>query len=84
MTYHTVEYPSRLKPDGVMPPIMCVAGVVWFGRLCAALGVDPPSCFRSWLAALGPELLKGPFNHEERQQVGMLACGYTLVTHWQP
>jgi uncharacterized ferritin-like protein (DUF455 family) len=44
-------------------------GVVWFGRLCAAMGLAPPDAFRAWLAVLGPELLKGPFNHEERQQV---------------
>ncbi|WIA40303.1 hypothetical protein OEZ86_013674 [Tetradesmus obliquus] len=43
-------------------------GVVWFGRLCSAQGVAPPEAFRAWLAALAPELLKGPFNHEERQQ----------------
>jgi hypothetical protein len=33
------------------------------------MGLAPPDTFRAWLAVLAPELLKGPFNHEERQQV---------------
>jgi hypothetical protein len=46
-----------------------LAGVEWFGRVCVALGVDPPAAFRAWVSSLGPELLKGPFNHQERQLV---------------
>ncbi|KAF8063064.1 hypothetical protein HT031_003903 [Scenedesmus sp. PABB004] len=53
-------------------------GVVWFTRLCAALGVDPPTAFRAWLAALGPELLKGPFSHEERQLAGLPRSWYDV------
>lgn len=50
--------------------LACVlAGVEWFGRVCVALGVDPPAAFRAWVSSLGPELLKGPFNHQERQLV---------------
>uniref|UniRef100_A0A383W2U5 Uncharacterized protein n=1 Tax=Tetradesmus obliquus TaxID=3088 RepID=A0A383W2U5_TETOB len=56
-------------------------GVVWFGRLCSAQGVAPPEAFRAWLAALAPELLKGPFNHEERQQVGLQREWYD-VSAW--
>eukprot|EP00878_Enallax_costatus_P038076 GHUV01043224.1.p1 GENE.GHUV01043224.1~~GHUV01043224.1.p1 ORF type:complete len:182 (+),score=57.46 GHUV01043224.1:262-807(+) len=56
-------------------------GVIWFTRLCQALSLDPPSSFRAWLAALGPELLKGPFNHEERQMVGLRREWYD-VTAW--
>ncbi len=33
-------------------------GVAWFGRLCGALGLDAARLYRSWLEALGPELLK--------------------------
>jgi hypothetical protein len=39
--------------------------------VCVALGVDPPAAFRAWVSTLGPELLKGPFNHQERQLVSM-------------
>lgn len=49
-------------------------GVEWFGRVCVALGVDPPSAFRAWVSSLGPELLKGPFNHQERQLVSTGCC----------
>jgi hypothetical protein len=54
---------------GVPAAAAAAIGVVWFGRLCTAMGLAPPDAFRAWLALLGPELLKGPFNHEERQQV---------------
>jgi hypothetical protein len=58
---------------------LLLLGVVWFGRLCGAMGCSPPDAFRAWLAVLGPELLKGPFNHEERQQVRRLASGHAFA-----
>eukprot|EP00775_Hariotina_reticulata_P012203 gene12203-12340_t len=58
-------------------------GVIWFTRLCAALAMDPPTTFRSWLTALAPELLKGPFNHPARQEVGLQRSWYDM-TQWPP
>ncbi|CAD7700944.1 unnamed protein product [Ostreobium quekettii] len=46
-------------------------GVAWFTRVCDALGEDPGCVFRAELAALCPDLLKGPFNHEAREEVGL-------------
>ena len=46
-------------------------GVAWFTRLCFALGSEPGAVFRGWLNALCPELLKGPFNHDARREVGL-------------
>ncbi|KXZ48430.1 hypothetical protein GPECTOR_28g840 [Gonium pectorale] len=44
-------------------------GVTWFARLCSALGLQPGPLFRQWLLSLNPDLLKGPFNHKERNLV---------------
>ncbi|KAG2447487.1 hypothetical protein HYH02_007414 [Chlamydomonas schloesseri] len=46
-------------------------GVTWFARLCAALGVPAGPLFRRWLLHLNPDLLKGPFQHSERNLVGL-------------
>lgn len=35
------------------------------------MDVDAPSAFRALVASLGPELLKGPFAHDERQLVSL-------------
>ena len=55
-------------------------GVYWHKRVCEALGLDPQSAFRSNLS-ICPELLKGPFNHNERELVG-LTRGYYDVEQW--
>jgi hypothetical protein len=57
------------------------AGVVWFQRVCCALGHSPAATYRSWLAAISPDLLKGPFNHGARQEVG-LPRSYYDVNQW--
>jgi uncharacterized ferritin-like protein (DUF455 family) len=45
-------------------------GVAWYRRVCSALGIeDPQALFRAHVNAFAPELGKGPFNHEARQQV---------------
>jgi hypothetical protein len=32
----------------------CTATCVeWFGRVCVALGADPPTAFRAWVSSLG-------------------------------
>lgn len=46
-------------------------GVSWFVWLCQLLGQEPGEQFRSQLAQLCPDLLKGPFNHPERELVGL-------------
>jgi len=46
-------------------------GVAWFERICAALGASSAATYRHWLASLAPDLLKGPFNHAARAEVGL-------------
>ncbi|KAI8466191.1 MAG: hypothetical protein J3K34DRAFT_387568 [Monoraphidium minutum] len=58
-------------------------GVGWFKRVCAATGAPPPPSFRALLAALSPELLKGPFNHEARAEVGLPREWYDPAA-WPP
>jgi hypothetical protein len=43
--------------------------------------MDAQDAFRGWLADLGPDLLKGPFNHEARQEVGLPRDWYD-VQQW--
>lgn len=45
--------------------------MAWFKRVCGAQGVAAPAAFRSLLSSLSPELLKGPFNHAARSEVGL-------------
>jgi hypothetical protein len=54
------------------------AGVAWFKRVCEAQGVAAPGAFRSLLASLSPELLKGPFNHIARSEVGLSQDWYDV------
>ena len=56
-------------------------GVAWFKRVCLALARPPADEYRSLLAALAPELLKGPFNHAAREEVG-LARDYYDLSAW--
>ncbi|GFR50494.1 hypothetical protein Agub_g12759, partial [Astrephomene gubernaculifera] len=44
-------------------------GVTWFARACTALGLQPGEMYRRWLLQLNPDLLKGPFDHCERNLV---------------
>lgn len=46
-------------------------GVAWFRAVCGAIGVDPATRFAQTLTSLCPDLLKGPFNHEAREEVGL-------------
>lgn len=46
-------------------------GVAWFHAVCAAQGLPPEGTFRETLLRLCPDLLKGTFNHQERQHVGL-------------
>lgn len=46
-------------------------GVTWFNTMCLALECDPGDAFRTTLNTLCPDLLKAPFNHEKRQEVGL-------------
>jgi hypothetical protein len=43
--------------------------------------MDAQAAFRGWLADLGPDLLKGPFNHDARQEVGLPRDWYD-VQQW--
>jgi hypothetical protein len=56
-------------------------GVAWFGAVCGALGLDPGPEFRRLLLEVCPELLKGPHNHEERENVGLRREWYD-VSRW--
>ncbi|KAK9805659.1 hypothetical protein WJX72_010644 [[Myrmecia] bisecta] len=51
-------------------------GVAWFRRICSALEADPGTSFRVLLSELCPNLLKGPFNHETRVEVGLEQSWY--------
>ena len=53
-------------------------GVVWFRRLCEALGADPGDSFRSHIAAHAPESLRGPFNHQSRVAAGLEPGWYSV------
>ena len=55
---------------------MYTAGVAWFQAISDALGVDPGPTFRSLLLELCPDLLKGPFNHDERGVAGLPRSWY--------
>ncbi|GAB4823905.1 hypothetical protein N2152v2_010951 [Parachlorella kessleri] len=54
-------------------------GVSWFQAISDALGVDPGPTFRSLLLELCPDLLKGPFNHDERGVAGLPRSWYDLT-----
>lgn len=52
-------------------------GVYWFKALCAAEGIeDPGDVFRETLDRLCPDLLRAPFNHDAREEVGLLREWY--------
>jgi uncharacterized ferritin-like protein (DUF455 family) len=53
-------------------------GVYWHRRVSEALGVAPEVAFRSNLSSLCPDLLKGPFNHSERELVGLSRAYYDI------
>ena len=52
-------------------PSAAPAGVFWFKRLTAALGLESAASYRSWLSNLCPDLLQGRMNHEARSEVGL-------------
>lgn len=45
----------------------CV-GAAWFRAVSEALGQEPGSSYRAWIAALCPDLLSGAFNHVARAE----------------
>ena len=52
--------------------------------MCAAQGGPPPApAFRKIVASLAPELLKGPFDHAGRAEVG-LGREYYDLSAWPP
>ncbi|KAF5835194.1 hypothetical protein DUNSADRAFT_7784 [Dunaliella salina] len=56
-------------------------GIAWFKRVCLAMGVEVPDIFRAHVSELCPELLKGPFHHAARQEVGLKRDMYD-ITSW--
>lgn len=46
-------------------------GVAWFRAICEALEFDAGQTFKEALQRLCPDLLKPPFNHEAREEVGL-------------
>lgn len=46
-------------------------GVTWYGRICAALGVGAAAGYRSTIATLLPELLKGKLTAPFRLQTAI-------------
>jgi len=56
-------------------------GIAWFKRVCLAMGVEVPDIFRAHVSELCPELLKGPFHHAARQEVGLARDMYD-ITAW--
>lgn len=57
-------------------------GVLWFRRICAALGhADGGAAwYRGIVGAINPDasILKGPFNHDDRQLVGFPQDWYSV------
>ena len=54
-------------------------GVAWFTAMCTAQGADPGRVFAETLTALCPDLLWGGFfNHEAREEVGLLREWYDI------
>lgn len=51
--------------------------------MCEAVGKDSSTWFRSQVAKINPDasLLKGPYNHEHRQEVGIPRDWYD-ITEW--
>lgn len=49
-------------------------------QVCEALGKDSSSWFRSQVSKINPDasLLKGPYNHEHRQEVGIPRDWYDI------
>ncbi|GMH43850.1 hypothetical protein BSKO_11784 [Bryopsis sp. KO-2023] len=45
-------------------------GVSWFLRVSHMLDLQPDEVYKGWLEHISPELLKGPFNHGSRNEVG--------------
>jgi uncharacterized ferritin-like protein (DUF455 family) len=54
-------------------------GVAWFQAFCAAQGADPGRVFAETLTELCPDLLwSGYFNHDAREEVGLLREWYDI------
>lgn len=53
-------------------------GVFWHRLISEALGLESEAAFRSNLTLLCPDLLKGPFNHQERELVGLTRAYYDV------
>lgn len=51
-------------------------GVTWFSVVCQALGLDVGAEYKHLMALYAPGLLKAPFNHARRQEVGLLREWY--------
>lgn len=51
-------------------------GVSWFTALCAVVGVDPGEQFQREISDLCPDLLRPPFHHVAREEVGMVREWY--------
>ena len=58
---------------------MALAGVYWYTAICKTLGLDGGETFRACIQALTPEVLKGPFNVEGRDQAGLPRDWYASV-----
>jgi hypothetical protein len=52
-------------------------------QVCDALGKDPAELYRHNLASVNPDasILKGPFNHADRQRAGLERSWYT-TSEW--
>lgn len=51
-------------------------GVFWFRQLCDGAGLDPKLAFPLTVKSLCPDLLKGPFHHRAREEVGLARSWY--------
>jgi len=56
-------------------------GVSWFRAVCTAQEIDPGTAFAATISSLCPDLLKGQFNHAEREEVGLMREWYD-ESHW--
>lgn len=45
-------------------------GVSWFLRVSKMLELKPQELYKGWVSHISPQLLKGPFNHKARCEVG--------------
>jgi len=51
-------------------------GVYWFRWLCDEASLDPHVAFPLTVKSLCPDLLKGPFHHSAREEVGLSRAWY--------